>query len=138
MNRRASLQSLGAIASHALFPSILSAFVASCNSGHTPASNTQLFFFTEDEIAFVQEVIDLILPATATRSASQVLTHHFLDEVFAKCLTPTQQAMLKEGVSGLRTQLAKSTNKEATLAEVDRHALCGSRYSVESSFLYSC
>jgi len=52
-------------------------------------------FFTGKEQAFVREVVDIIIPKTTTKSASEVGVHFFLDQVFATCLTDYQKAVIK-------------------------------------------
>ena len=119
MNRRKVIQSLGLASTHVLFPSILASFVAGCqnpNEAYEPA------FFTPEEFDVVRQVVDVILPATKTRSASQVNTHHFLDEVFEKCLTPEQQALIREGLSKLMPQFLAAGNKHELLADIDKKA----------------
>lgn len=124
MDRRDTLRSMGFISAHALFPSILSGFVAGCAqkstegaiSGYTP------LFFSPEEFETLREVTDLILPATKTASASIVGTHAFLDEVFAKCMNADQQLLIKEGFSAFMKAFNGAGDKEAFLREVDAQA----------------
>ncbi|MCB0629888.1 MAG: gluconate 2-dehydrogenase subunit 3 family protein [Saprospiraceae bacterium] len=123
MNRRKTLQTLGLISSHALFPAILSNFVAGCkNAVETGEAVFEPAFFTREEMEAIIKTIDILLPATSTPSASQVGTHRFLDEVFAKCMTSEQQAMIREGLADLQTQLGESDDPMVLLSELDRQA----------------
>jgi hypothetical protein len=81
---------------HAMFPSVLSSFLTGCAnkdmSGYAPT------FFSKEEHKTITEIIDIIIPATATKSASQVNTQIFLDQVFSQCLTREEQTPLKERI----------------------------------------
>ncbi len=122
MNRREVLQSMGMISAHALFPSILAGFVTSCSSPEKQAAAFSPLFFTQQELDGVAQVIDVIIPATKTKSASEVNTHLFLDEVFAKCLTADQQKVIKEGLATLIPAFEKAEDKLAFLTEIDQKA----------------
>ena len=120
MKRREVIQSLGLVSSHLLFPSILSGFMMSCSKlekqVYTPV------FFNLQEFEIIREIVDIILPATNTKSASQVKTHQFLDEVFAKCMTSAQQSLIKEGLSKLIPALTSCENKKELLIDIDLKA----------------
>lgn len=119
MNRRATIKSLGLISTHALFPGILAGFVAGCQSDR---NDYVPVFFTEHEFATLAEMVDVILPKTKTRSASEVGTHHFLDEIFAKCMTPEQQKLIRDGLTTLMPSFSKATDKHALLTDIDKKA----------------
>ena len=94
MNRRQLIQSLAVVSGHAMFPAVLSSFLTGCAnhdmSGYKPV------FFIESEYKSIISIIDMIIPATTTRSASQVNTQVFLDQVFDQCMTAEQQSVIKE------------------------------------------
>lgn len=125
MNRRTLIQTLGLASTHALFPSILAGFVAGCRNAPQTDEEYAPVFFTGKELATVREVVDIILPATKSRSAAEVNTHHFLDEVFHKCMNAEQQALIREGVAQLVPVLAKAKDKAALLSEIDQKAYAG-------------
>lgn len=122
MDRRLMIKSLGAISSHAMFPSILAGFMASCQKPETAGLTFKQTFFTDQEFELLQEVIDLIIPATQSKSASQVNTHFFLDEVFDKCLPDSRKAALKKGMVKLSEAMASPANKLEKLKEIDEKA----------------
>lgn len=126
MNRRQIIQSLGLISSHVLFPGILSTFFSSCQGEDVRESEDTLLFFSKTEANLIKEVVDIILPATKTKSASEVGTHLFLDEVFAKCLNPEQLALIREGIIALESSYAAASDKYTLLAEIDQKAFSGS------------
>ena len=129
MNRRQVIQSLGLISSHAVFPSVLSSFLASCQA--KDHSNYKPEFFTGEELNTIIETIDVIIPETKTKSASQVGAHKFLDQVFSKCLNKEQQQVIKEGVARLTAELSAADDKQKYFAELDKKA-----YSNDASAAY--
>lgn len=122
MKRREALQSLGLASTHALFPSILSGFMASCSAPTETSATT--FFFTDEEQAAVIKAIDLILPETNSKAASSTNTHMFLDEIFAKCLTNDQQQVMREGLSQLVAAM-QAKEPGAELTTIDQSAFSG-------------
>lgn len=85
-------------------------------SGYTPA------FFTKEEFKTITEIIDIIIPATKTKSASQVNTQVFLDQVFSQCLTGEEQAELKKGLQQLIPGFNNAENKLQYITDVDKKA----------------
>lgn len=79
-------------------------------------------FFSKEEFKTITEIIDVIIPATATKSASQVNTQVFLDQVFTQCLSADQQTALKESVKKLTTGFNDAKNKEHYIIEIDKKA----------------
>jgi hypothetical protein len=120
MNRRELLQSLGVISAHAMFPAVLSGFLASCTS--TDKKAYAYSFFTDAEADTIIEAIDMIIPATKTQSASAVNTDVFLDQVFSKCMNSNQQQVIREGIAQLKTGLSSAPDKVQYLTEIDKKA----------------
>jgi len=129
MNRRQVIQSLGLISSHAVFPSVLSSFLASCQAKEQNDYSPE--FFRPDEMKTIIATIDVIIPETKTKSASQVGTHKFLDQVFSKCLNTDQQHLIKEGITQLAAGLASSDDKLKYITDLDKKA-----YSNDASSAY--
>ncbi len=123
MNRREVLQSMGLVSAHVLFPTVLSGFLSRCTSPEK--SSFQPAFFTEKEFDALAQIIDVILPATSTKSAAEVETHVFLDEVFAKCFNTDQQKVMKEGIEKLVPEFLAAENKPSFLTEIDQKAFSG-------------
>jgi glucoside 3-dehydrogenase (cytochrome c) hitch-hiker subunit len=119
MNRRQVLQSLGLISAHTLFPTVLTGFLASCNNKD---ADFECEFFNADELKTIVEVIDIIIPATKTLSASQTKAQYFLDQVFAKCLTGEQQKIIKSGIALMATGLAGTKDKKQYITGIDKKA----------------
>lgn len=120
MNRRQVIQSMALLTGHAMFPSVLTSFLTGCAnkdmSGYSPA------FFSKEEYKTITEIIDVIIPATATKSASQVNTQVFLDQVFSQCLTKEEQTPLKEGLQKLIQDFSNAKDKQQYIADVDKKA----------------
>ena len=129
MNRRQVIQSLGLISSHAVFPSVLSNFLVSCTAKEQ--SDYTVVFFTEDEMKTIVSTIDVIIPETKTKSASQAGAHKFLDQVFSKCLNKEQQQVIKEGITRLTSELSSADDKQKYLSDLDKKA-----YSNDASSTY--
>src|SRR5215831_2007010 len=120
MNRRQILQSLGLLTAHAMFPTVLTTFVSSCNN--PDKRQKPLEFFTNSELDTIIETIDIILPATKTKSASEVNTHLFLDQVFAQCMTHEQQTLMRSGIAELAKGLSSAPDKLKYLSAIDQKA----------------
>lgn len=124
MNRREVIKSLGLLAGHTLLPSVLAGFLESCTS-NSEKSSYQLTFFHADEYQWLIKAIDIIIPATATQSASEANCQELLDSLFSKCLTPEQQQLMKEGMQVLVADLKNAQDPVTTLTEIDHKAFLG-------------
>ena len=120
MNRRQLLQSLAMVSGHAMFPSVLSSFLSSCTNQDMSAYAPT--FFTKDEYGSITEIIDIIIPATKTKSASQTNTQVFLDQVFTQCMTKVEQDTLKSWIQKLIAGLEKAKDKEQYIQDIDKRA----------------
>lgn len=132
MKRRSLIQSLGLASTHILFPSILAGFVSSCqNSSNTDTTIFVPAFFNPEELKLVAEVIDIILPATNSKSASEAKVQHFLDEVFEKCMPTAEQNLIKKGLSTLSIDFSSTSDKNELIKTIDQQA-----YSGDHQFIY--
>lgn len=120
MNRRQLVQAMAAISGHALFPTVLTSFLSGCRN--TDMAGYQPVFFSPGDFGTIQEIIDIILPATQTAAASQANTHVFLDQVFAQCLSPEEQRGLKAGMAELFSGFRKAGDKAAFVTATDKDA----------------
>lgn len=84
--------------------------------GYTPV------FFSKDEYTSIMGIIDIIIPATKTKSASQVNTQVFLDQVFSQCLAKEAQSTLKAGLQNLISGFETAKDKLQYITEVDKKA----------------
>ena len=120
MNRRQLIQSMAVITGHAMFPSVLSSFLTGC--ANADMSGYHPVFFSNEEFKSIIEIIDIIIPVTKTKSASQVNTQVFLDQVFAQCLTKDQQAELKAGIKNLVKDFDHAKDKTQYITDIDKKA----------------
>ena len=129
MNRRQVIQSLAFVSGNAMFPAVLSSFLSSCTnrdmSGYTPT------FFNKDQYATITDIIDIIIPATKTKSASQTNTQVFLDQVFSQCLTAEEQVALRAGLQKLIEGFEIAKDRLQYIRDIDQKA-----YSNDESVAY--
>lgn len=123
MKRRQVIQSLAVISAHAMFPSVLSSFLTGCTSKDMSAYEP--IFFSKEEYKTVIAIIDIIIPATTTKSASQVNTQVFLDQVFSKCMTKEDQSTIKTGLQNLVKDFDAAKDKLQYITEADQKAFAG-------------
>jgi hypothetical protein len=120
MNRRQLIQSIAVVSGHAMFPAVLSSFLTGCVN--RDMSDYKPVFFTETEYKSIISIIDIIIPATKTKSASQVNTQIFLDQVFDQCMTAEQQSVIKEGLKQLIPGFEAAPNKLQFVTSLDQKA----------------
>lgn len=122
MNRRDVIKSFGIVPLHALFPSVLSGFLASCGSGNNKTENNNNF---PDHQKVIMEVVDTIIPKTTTGSATETGVHHFIIEVFDKCFNTEQKELMDKGIEELKKEWPKQPDKIKYLKELDERAYKG-------------
>ena len=120
MERRELLKSIGLIGGSSLFPAVLSNFLSSC-SGKDMSAYTPVFF-SKNEYNQITEMIDLLIPATGTKSASQVNVQVFLDQVFQQCLVKEEQQEIHDGLKSIETGFDTAKDKQAFVKELDEKA----------------
>jgi len=120
MERRTLLKSFGLIGGSSLLPAVLAEFFSSCNGQDMSAYSP--VFFNKKEYSLITRIIDCILPATATKSASQVNVQVFLDLVFQQCLAPEEQQEIHAGMKSIETEFETSTDKNVFVKELDEKA----------------
>ncbi len=88
-DRRSFLRGSSVVLGHAALGNVLAALAA------TPAKAT---FLTDRELETVRTLVDLILPATDSPSASAARTHYFLDLALPACASAVAQRTFREGL----------------------------------------
>ncbi|MCH5596596.1 gluconate 2-dehydrogenase subunit 3 family protein [Niabella ginsengisoli] len=58
-------------------------------------------FFTKDEIAYLDEIAETILPKTATPGAKDAKVGEFMNVMVRDCYTPEDQKIFKDGIETL-------------------------------------
>lgn len=104
MNRREVLKGFGAIALFASFPAVLSEFSVAVEGAETLKPQ----FFTFDEFALLEEVVDIILPATKTPGGKATQVPAFIDLVVKDCLSKEDQTRIVGGLNSLVNVKGKS------------------------------
>src|SRR6188768_2560368 len=120
MNRRQLIQSIALVSGHAMFPAVLSSFLTGC--ANHDMSKYKPVFFTEPEYKSIISIIDIIMPATKTKSASEVNTQIFLDQVFDQCMTAEQKSVIKEGLKQMIPGFEKASDKLQFISSLDKKA----------------
>lgn len=115
-DRRSFLRGTSALMAHASFPHVLAAFLAS------PASAQPSSFFSQADLDRLIILIDLILPATDSPSASEARTHAFIDAAMSACATPKQQSTFRAGLAALVTDGFDKMNTQERIALLQRRA----------------
>ena len=123
MNRREVIKSLSLITGHVMFSGVVSSFLTSCDN--PTETKVELQFFKPDQLESIKQIIDYILPATTTKSASEVNAHVFLDMVFKQCMTAEQQQVIQEGLDRFTPVFNSSKNKEEAVVDADKKAYEG-------------
>ena len=101
MNRRQALMSVSAVAAHALFADVVSAFVRTTAAVGDHAAPWQAELFGSDEGAILEDVVDTILPATSTPGAKAARVHVFVDLAASRCLGSAEQQALSDALDSL-------------------------------------
>src|SRR5437763_3119915 len=104
MNRRHLLKEMGVIALYSTFPAVLSEFVSSCNQ---KTKELRAGFFSEDEFHLLEEITNILLPATTTPGALAAQTPYFVDLVVKDCMNHDDQELIRKGLR----QMNRGTNE---------------------------
>lgn len=120
-NRRSFLRGTSALMAHASFPQVLAAFLAGSTTTANAESRKQAFFSRAD-MDRVTILVDLILPATDSPSASEARTHEFIDAALSACATSKQQATFRAGLAALVVDGFDRASPQERIALLQRRA----------------
>ena len=95
MNRRHLLKGMGVIALYSSFPAVVSEFISSCKSSNKPLRPG---FFSEDQFQVIQQITDVLLPATSTPGAMEAQVPYFVDLVVKNCMSHNDQQLITKGL----------------------------------------
>lgn len=120
MNRREVLKGFGAIALFASFPAVLSEFSVAIEA----AEKLKPQFFTSDEFASLEDVVDIILPNTKTPGGKATQVPAFIDLVVKDCLSKEDQERIRNGLNGLGNSFLKlsQATKTEKIKSIDEKA----------------
>ena len=91
-DRRSFLRGSSVLLGSAALANVLTVFAAA------PRKPT---FVTDEELRALRAVVDVILPATDSPSASAADTHYFIDLAVPACATVAAQKTFREGIASL-------------------------------------
>lgn len=113
MNRRELLKMIAAATGTAFVSANAMAYVT------LPMKTINQTAFSKDDVAFFNEVGEVIIPRTDTPGAKDVNVGYMMAVMVTDCYTPAQQATFKEGIASIKA-LAKSTyGKDFLLLNTD-------------------
>ena len=121
MNRREAISAVGFLVGGTVIGA--EAFLSGCSSKpSSPAVNGVL---TSDQIAFLDEVGETILPTTASSpGAKEAKVGEFMDIMLKDCYSPADQKIFMDGVATLdNASKAKYDNGFVKLKAEEKHAL---------------
>lgn len=75
------------------------------------------------------------MPATGTKSASQVNVQVFLDQVFQQCLVKEEQQEIHAGLKSIETEFETAPDKNVFVKELDEKAFGKKRQTPGSVLL---
>lgn len=105
MNRREALSSVALLLGGTIIGS--SAFLMGCKSGGSESGIS----FSPDDISFLNEVGETILPATSTPGAKEAKVGEFMSVYVADCYEAKDQTIFKEGIKKLDEASQKKNGK---------------------------
>lgn len=105
MNRREALSSVALLLGGTIIGS--SAFLSGCKTSGTDAGIS----FTADDISFLDEVAETILPATSSPGAKEAKVGQFMTVIVKDCYEPKDQTIFMEGMKKLDEASKKKNSK---------------------------
>ncbi len=121
MNRREALSSVALLLGGTLIG--MEAFLSGCGTGDKKAAVTSMEF-SPDDIAFLDEVGETILPATATPGAKAAKIGDFMKTIVNDCYEEKEQHVFHEGITKLNdASKAKYSKGFMDLSPADKHDL---------------
>ncbi|MDO6561303.1 gluconate 2-dehydrogenase subunit 3 family protein [Paraglaciecola chathamensis] len=113
MNRRELLKMIAAATGTAFVSANAMAYVT------LPMKTINQTAFSKDDVAYFNEVGEVIIPRTDTPGAKDANVGYMMAVMVTDCYTPAQQAAFKEGIASIKA-LAKSTyGKDFLLLNTD-------------------
>ncbi len=119
MNRRKALQLAATATGTALSLPAFSVLLSSCQAD-VQRVDYVTYFFSPEEMAWVEQFVDVILPATDSPAASAVGVHKMIDIMIGKVMGEEGQKKYSEGFTQLKAHLDKAGfGKGSTDQQVD-------------------
>src|SRR5512138_1994457 len=118
MDRRELLRMIAVLTGGAVVGA--EAFITGCKNPETKTSLT----FSEDDIAYLNEIAETILPKTSTPGAKDAKVGEFMTVMINDCYEESDQKVFRDGMNKLNDAADKKfSNKFMKLSAQQRHAL---------------
>ena len=118
MERREAVQYIALLLGGTLVGA--NAFITGCKTADKKDNTT----FTQDDIAYLDEVADTILPTTSTPGAKAAKVGQFMTVMINDCYEPNDQKVFHEGLTKLNDAAKKQFNDDfMKLSPQQRHDL---------------
>lgn len=108
MNRRDALSRVALLLGGTIVGANL--FLEGCKPADKKAGD--IASFTADEVAYLDEIAETILPATSTPGAKAAKVGAFMTVMVKDCYTSNDQKIFREGMAKLNEASSKKHNKE--------------------------
>lgn len=130
MDRRKALKNMGMAMGYTIATPTLLGIVQSCKGETTSTWIPE--FLGADEGSALTKLVDIILPATDTPSASELQVHLFIDKFANEVMDKEQQNMFKMSMGKFMDKALKSSGKEkaADISAEDLESLVGSTLKI--------
>ncbi|MEO0338963.1 MAG: gluconate 2-dehydrogenase subunit 3 family protein [Bacteroidota bacterium] len=106
MNRRKALQLAATATGTAMGLPAFSALFSSCQA-EVQGVDYETYFFSPEEMAWVEQLVDVILPATDSPAASAVGVHKMIDIMIGKVMGKEGQEKYSQGFTQLKAHMDK-------------------------------
>ncbi|MRI00930.1 gluconate 2-dehydrogenase subunit 3 family protein [Kriegella sp. EG-1] len=113
MDRRKALKNMGVALGYTIATPTLLSIVQSCKSEN--AVTWVPDFLTAEQGAAITKLVDIILPATDTPSASELQVHLFIDKFANEVMDKEKQDFFKMSMDKFLSNALKTAGKEKTL-----------------------
>ncbi len=110
MDRRKALKNMGLALGYTVATPTLVGIVQSCKQEASVSWTPD--FLTPDEGSILTNLVDIILPATDTPSASELQVHLFIDKFANEVMEKEQQGMFKMAMGKFTDMALSSSGKE--------------------------
>ena len=95
MDRRNLLKGIGVIALYSTFPAVVSEFISSCKTNNKPL---RAGFFSDEQFHLIENITDVLLPATSTPGGIEAQVPYFIDLVVKDCMSKDDQQTITKGL----------------------------------------
>lgn len=111
MDRRIALKNIGLSLGYVVATPTLISLVQSCKNENVIAWTPE--FFSKEEGAILSKLVDIILPKTATPSASELNVHLFIDTFAKEVMEEKQQQFFKMAMNKFTAKALADNGKES-------------------------